>query len=142
MTPEAVVIQAVIALLVPLVAGFVPVNNGSKIKVRRAISSDRPGDQPTISGIWSQLGKWLRWISRPILLSIRNTFRRKGRLILTLFTLTISGAIFIAVFNVRVSMQGYMNHLQQFFIKKVLQPVRMAAVRVEFEFISFRLEFG
>jgi hypothetical protein len=42
-------------------------------------------------------------------LSIRNTFRRKGRLVLTLVTLTVSGAIFIAVFNVRVSMQEFMR---------------------------------
>ncbi len=113
--PATVLIQLTIALIVPLVAGFVPVNNGSKTKVRRAISNDRPGDQPTISGLWDRIGGLLRWLSRPVLLSIRNTFRRKGRLLLTLFTLTISGAIFIAVFNVRVSMQEYMAQMQQHF---------------------------
>ncbi|GAJ21105.1 unnamed protein product, partial [marine sediment metagenome] len=74
--PLAVVIQIMLALIVPLVAGFIPVNSGSKIKVRRAISNDRPGDQPTISGWWDRLGRLLRWLSRPVLLSIRNTFRR------------------------------------------------------------------
>ena len=113
--PATVLIQLTIALIVPLVAGFVPVNNGSKTKVRRAISNDRPGDQPTISGMWDRIGGLLRWLSRPVLLSIRNTFRRKGRLLLTLFTLTISGAIFVAVFNVRVSMQEYMAQMQQHF---------------------------
>ncbi len=48
--PTTIVIQLVLSLLVPLAAGFVPVNSGSKIKVRRAISNDRPGDQPTVSG--------------------------------------------------------------------------------------------
>jgi len=114
--PLALILQAVIAMIMPLVAGYVPVNNGSKIKVRRAISNDRPGEQPTISGIWDRLGSFLSWLSRPVLLSIRNTFRRKGRLMLTLITLTVSGAIFIAVFNVRVSMQGFMRSLQQYFI--------------------------
>jgi len=130
--PIAVTIQVIIALVLPLVAGFVPVRSGSKIKVRRAISNDRPGDQPTISGLWDSLGKWLGWVSRPVLLSIRNTFRRKGRLLLTLITLTISGAIFIAVFNVRVSMQGYMNQIQQYFIADVTlnfdQPYRISKV--------------
>jgi putative ABC transport system permease protein len=130
--PAVVLIQVLIALLVPLVAGFIPVNSGSKIKVRRAISNDRPGDQPTVGAIWDRLGRSLRWLSRPMLLSIRNTFRRKGRLLLTLFTLTVAGAIFIAVFNVRVSMQAYMVQLQKHFIADVTltfkQPYRISEV--------------
>jgi putative ABC transport system permease protein len=43
-------------------------------------------------------------ISRPMRLSLRNTFRRKGRLALTLFTLTLGGAIFIAVLSVHASL--------------------------------------
>lgn len=117
--PFTIIIQVLVAIIVPLVAGFIPVNNGSKIKVRRAISNDRPGDQPTISGVWSRLDGWLRWVSRPVMLSIRNTFRRKGRLALTLITLTISGAIFIAVFNVQVSMQAFMEQIQQHFIADI-----------------------
>ncbi len=35
---------------------------------------------------------------------------------LTLFTLTVAGAIFIAVFNVRVSMQEYMDEMMQHFM--------------------------
>jgi putative ABC transport system permease protein len=130
--PTTVIIQVLVALIVPLVAGFIPVNSGSKIKVRRAISNDRPGDQPTISGVWSRLGGWLRWVSRPVLLSIRNTFRRKGRLALTLITLTISGAIFIAVFNVQVSMQAFMEQIQQHFIADITlnfnEPYRISKV--------------
>jgi putative ABC transport system permease protein len=110
----------------------VPVKSGSKIKVRRAISNDRPGDQPTLGGVWDRMGSWLVWLSRPVLLSIRNTFRRKGRLALTLFTLTVSGAIFIAVFNVRVSMQGFMDQLSQHFIADITlnfnQPYRISEV--------------
>ena len=117
--PAAVAIQVMVALIVPLVAGFIPVNSGSKITVRRAISNTQRGNQPSISGLWNRFGKLLGWMSRPVLLSLRNTFRRKGRLALTLFTLTISGAIFIAVFNVRVSMQEYMDQLQKHFIADV-----------------------
>jgi len=113
--PSTILIQLVIALIVPLAAGFIPVNSGSRISVRRAISDDRSGDEPSVSGLWYRLGSLLRWLSRPIVLSIRNTFRRKGRLALTLVTLTVSGAIFIAVFNVRVSMQDYMDQMMQHF---------------------------
>ncbi len=111
--PATILIQLVISLLVPVAAGLVPVNRGSRTKVRRAISSDRSGDEPTVSGLWHRFGAWLRWLPRPILLSIRNTFRRRGRLLLTLTTLTVSGAVFIAVFNVRVSMQEYMDQMAQ-----------------------------
>jgi putative ABC transport system permease protein len=120
LVPVAVTIQVVIAICVPLAAGFLPVRSGSKISVRRAISNDRPGDQPIRLGLFSgvnRLGSSL--LSRPVLLSLRNTFRRKGRLLLTLFTLTMAGAIFIAVFNVRVSMEDYMDRLLQHFMADV-----------------------
>ncbi|MFC2029183.1 ABC transporter permease [Chloroflexota bacterium] len=130
--PSTVLIQLIIALIVPLLAGFVPVRSGSKTKVRRAISDDRLGDAPTVSSLWHRLGTWMRWLSRPVVLSIRNTFRRKGRLLLTLFTLTVSGAIFIAVFNVRVSMQEYMVQMQQHFIADITlslgRPYRISTV--------------
>lgn len=130
--PATVLIQLVLSLLVPLAAGFIPVNRGSRTKVRRAISNDRPGDEPTVSGLWHRFGTWLRWLSRPILLSIRNTFRRRGRLLLTLFTLSVSGAIFIAVFNVRDSMQEYMNQMHQYFMADITlnleRPYRISTV--------------
>ncbi len=113
--PLALILQVVIALLIPLMAGFAPVNSSSKINVRRAISNDRPNKRKSGGRLWRRLSVWLRWLSRPILLSLRNTFRRKGRLLLTLFTLTIAGAIFIAVFNVRDSMDSFMNQIEEHF---------------------------
>ncbi|MGB9359022.1 MAG: FtsX-like permease family protein, partial [Acidimicrobiia bacterium] len=130
--PTTILIQFVIALVVPLAAGFIPVNSGSRISVRRAISNDRSGDEPSVSGLWYRLGNVLRWLSRPIVLSIRNTFRRKGRLVLTLVTLTVSGAIFIAVFNVRVSMQEYMDGMMQYFLADLTlsleRPYRVSSI--------------
>jgi putative ABC transport system permease protein len=130
--PSTIVVQLMLCLLVPLAAGFVPVNSGSKIKVRRALSNDRPGEAPTASSLWQQLGAWLPWLSRPIMLSIRNTFRRRGRLILTLITLTVAGAVFIAVFNVRVSMQEYMDEMMQHFMADLTlsleRPYRTSSV--------------
>jgi putative ABC transport system permease protein len=113
--PLAVILQVLIALLIPLIAGFIPVNSGSKINVRRAISNDRPGAQSSRATWLNQISAWFQWLSRPILLSLRNTFRRKSRLILTIFTLTTAGAIFIGVFNVRASMDHFMNLIAQHF---------------------------
>ncbi len=54
-------------------------------------------------------------IPRPFIISLRNTFRRRGRLVLTLFTLTMGGAIFIAVFNVRVTLHDYIGAIGSYF---------------------------
>jgi putative ABC transport system permease protein len=113
------VVQVLIAFLIPLGAGFFPVNSGVRTNVRRAISNYRPGNQSASRNILNSSGQWMRWISRPILLSFRNTFRKKGRLILTIFTLTIAGAVFIAVFNVRASMNDVMDQLMQHFLGDV-----------------------
>jgi putative ABC transport system permease protein len=113
--PLAIILQIMIALLIPLIAGFIPVHSGSKINVRRAISNDRPATQSSGSNWLKQISAWLQWLSRPILLSLRNTFRRKSRLILTIFTLTTAGAIFIGVFNVRASMNHFMDLIAQHF---------------------------
>ena len=100
-------------------AGFFPVNKGAKTKVRRAISNYQPGGGRVKQGFFTRSGHWVRWISRPILLSFRNTFRKKGRLLLTIFTLTIAGAVFIGVFNVRASMDNVMNQLYLHFMGDV-----------------------
>ncbi len=117
--PVSILVQVLIAFLIPLGAGFFPVNKGAKTNVRRAISNYRPGGGISSQGFLNRSGRWVRWISRPILLSFRNTFRKKGRLVLTIFTLTAAGAVFIAVFNVRASMDTLMDQLMQHFLGDV-----------------------
>ncbi len=132
--PQAIVVQTIIAFAVPLAAGLFPVHHGSKIKVRRALSNAGGGDQVAASSsFFDRIGKWLQWISRPILLSIRNTFRRKGRLALTMFTLTIAGAIFIAVYNVQASLGQFMDQIGQHFMADITltfeEPYRIDKVK-------------
>ena len=130
--PAAVITQTLIAILIPLGAGFFPVNSGAKTSVQRAISNYRPGAQKPKRKIFNVNAKWFSWISRPILLSFRNTFRKRGRLILTIFTLTVAGAVFIAVFNVRDSMTNVMSQLMQHFMGDVTvnfrQPYRVSKI--------------
>ena len=122
--PAAIVVQALVAILIPLGAGFFPVNSGAKTSVQRAISNYRPGNPATQSGFISRTSRRFRWIARPILLSFRNTFRKKGRLLLTLFTLTVAGAVFIGVFNVRDSLDGLLDQLLQHFVGDVTVDLR------------------
>ncbi|MBT3315850.1 MAG: FtsX-like permease family protein [Anaerolineae bacterium] len=130
--PSAIIAQVIIAFLIPLGAGFFPVKSGAKTSVRRAISNFRPGSQPKKRALFNFDAKWVSKISRPILLSFRNTFRKKGRLLLTIFTLTVAGAVFIAVFNVRDSMDNVMDQLMEHFMGDVTvtfqHPYRVSEV--------------
>jgi putative ABC transport system permease protein len=132
--PLALVVQIVVGLAVPLLAGLVPVLNGSRITVLRALSGDATSDEQkpaaaraTRESGWDRLQVRLNralarrgiHIPRPLLISLRNTFRRKGRLALTLFTLTMGGAIFIAVFNVRVTLHNYVGNIGNYFLADV-----------------------
>ena len=101
--PLALVVKIAVGVLVPLLAGLIPVLSGSRITVVRALSEDRLREEtklpahlvksetilekprPRLAGLLKNLGIQ---IPRPLLLSMRNTFRQKGRLVLTLFTLT------------------------------------------------------
>jgi len=105
---QALALEVAVGLLVPLLAALYPVIAGARVTVREALSTyglskgrfgrhliDRMVEAVTAT-IWV--------LSRPTRLSLRNTFRRKGRLALTLFTLTLGGAIFIAVLSVHASL--------------------------------------
>lgn len=128
--PIALLIQIAVGLFVPLVAGLVPVLNGSKITVLRALSGDLAGDENQPQKGQPDRMSWFDWallrsarilasrgihMPRPFIISLRNTFRRRGRLMLTLFTLTMGGAIFIAVFNVRVTLHDYIDQIGSYF---------------------------
>ena len=132
--PFALVIQVIIGLAVPLFVGLVPVLNGSRVTVQRALSNDLsqeehrkrhkvPKPESKIEKFRQRMMAGLArrniHIPRPLLISLRNTFRRKGRLILTLFTLTMGGAIFIAVFNVQFSLNKYIEQIGKYFIADV-----------------------
>ena len=117
--PTAIVIQVLIAFLIPLGAGFFPINKGSKTNVRRAITNDNTRNQSSGFDWINRITQRIRFIARPIMLSIRNTFRQTARLLLTIFTLTVAGAIFIAVFNVRISMTAFMDQLSMYFMGDV-----------------------
>ncbi len=116
--PLAVIVQTFIAILIPLAAGFFPVNAGARTSVQEAISNYR-SSKKSIKNNLNRKSGWFSWISRPILLSFRNTFRKRGRLLLTIFTLTVAGGVFIAVFNVRDSLDSVVKNLLQHYLGDV-----------------------
>jgi putative ABC transport system permease protein len=127
--PNVVAIEVAIGLVVPLVAAAWPVLRGVRITVREAIASAGISD-----GFGrSRFDRWLQQLrgpSRPTLLSIRNTFRRKARLVLTLLALTLGGAVFMSVFTLRASLLGTLDETLAYFNYNVqmqlVQPTRSA----------------
>jgi putative ABC transport system permease protein len=120
---EVVVLEAVIAVLMPQIAALLPVWQGTQISVQEALSGIRQeharrGGQRQQSWLGRLSGN-LRRASLLVVISLRNTFRRKGRLALTLVTLTLGGAVFIATFNVRISLMMYIDQIVQYFLADV-----------------------
>jgi putative ABC transport system permease protein len=130
--PQVVVIQGLLALLVPQLAAFLPIWQGSGLSVKDALSG--VARNVAVSNGWldRQLAR-IRWLSRPMRISLRNVFRRKGRLVLTLVTLTMGGAVFIATFNVRVSLNQYVAQISHYFRADVNltlnRPYRIAEIQ-------------
>ena len=101
---EVFLLEVAVGLIVPLLAALFPIVSSARITVNQAINAYGFGKGSFGRGFIDKLLEKVRGVSRPILLSMRNTFRRKGRLFLTLSTLTLGGAIFIAVFSVHSSL--------------------------------------
>ena len=97
-----------------MLAALVPVLSGARVTVRKAISTHGIGGGFGRGWLDRLLGQ-VRCLPRLMTFSLRNTFRRKSRLILTLFTLTLGGAIFIAVFNTQVALNGKMDQVAKYF---------------------------
>ncbi len=96
-------LQVVVAVLTPLVAAMIPIIGGTRVTVREAVS-DYGISGVARQGLIDRALAGIRGLPRPTMLSLRNTFRRKGRLFLTVATLVIAGAIFMSVLNVRNSL--------------------------------------
>ena len=139
--PISLIIQIAVGLLVPLIAGTLPLWNGLKITVLRAISGNALPETEGSPGFFERmqikttksLAKRGIHLPRPILISLRNTFRHRKRLALTLFTLTMGGAIFISVFNVRVTLHDYVGKISNYFLADVTlefdRPYRLRKVQ-------------
>ncbi len=128
---NALIVQLVVGLAVPILVGLLPVLRGSKISVHSALSSINTESKKRKASnrfsLYDKIDHWFRKTTtkrgihfpRPLLISLRNTFRNKGRLLLTLFTLTMGGAIFIAVFNTRVTLHDYIRQISNYFLADI-----------------------
>lgn len=105
-----------VALVVPLLAAAWPVWKGSAISVREALADFEVSRNSFGSSLFDRMLAGVGGKSRPLLFSIRNSFRRRTRLALTLLTLAAGGVFFMSALNIRASMINTLDH--QFASKK------------------------
>ncbi len=117
--PVAIAIQVVMGLAVPMLAALVPALGAARITPHQAISSQGLGGGFGRSWLDRLLGE-IRQLPRPLALSLRNTFRRKTRVGLTLLALTTGGIVFIMVSSVSTSFNSTLDTLSRDFGLDVL----------------------
>ncbi|HEX7330850.1 MAG TPA: FtsX-like permease family protein [Pyrinomonadaceae bacterium] len=105
------VLVLVIGIAAPLVAAALPVLRGTAVPVRVALS-DFGLSQTTFGA--SAFDRALTRIGGTfslVVLAIRNSFRRRVRLVLTLLTLAAGGLFFLSALNVRASMINTLDRM-------------------------------
>ena len=106
--------EAFVGIIVPVLAAIYPILRGTRVTVREALSDFGAAGSRFGAGLIDRVLMRIHGISRPTLVSIRNTFRRRGRLIMTLVTLILGGATFISVANVRESLNLTLDEALQY----------------------------
>jgi putative ABC transport system permease protein len=114
-----IVQQAIVAILVPLLAALFPILNSVGITVREAISNYGLGGMSAKPNKKSEVSKRAAIFPRPLRISFRNAFRRRARLSLTLISLVLGGGIFIAVMNLWDSFNLTINNVGGYFLADV-----------------------
>ena len=103
-------VQVAVGLIVPVLAALVPVIGGARISAHQAISAYGLGGRFGRGWLDRLLGR-IRRLPRPLALSLRNTFRRKARVALTLVTLALGGVMFMMVMSVSFSFRNTIEML-------------------------------
>ena len=100
----AVIVQVISAIAIPLLAVLWPVLKGTAITVREALSTYGLGadfSHSFIDRIVEKIGS--TFLPTLYAASLGNLFRRKGRLVLTLLSLTTAGVMFLVVMSLIAS---------------------------------------
>jgi putative ABC transport system permease protein len=92
-------------------AAAYPVARGTRISLREALADYGVADGAFGTTAFDRVLASLSGTTRPLLLSLRNAFRRRARLALTLATLSAGGVFFMSALNVRASLVRTIDRL-------------------------------
>jgi putative ABC transport system permease protein len=101
-------VLALMGILIPLLVALNPILRTTRMTVQATIN-DYGTTRETFGsrGLDSWLGR-IRLVDNTLILSLRNTFRRRGRLILTLSLLAAAGGMFMTGINVKTGWETYL----------------------------------
>jgi putative ABC transport system permease protein len=102
---------AVIGVAAPLIAAAYPVWRGTATPVRLALSDFGLSKTNFGANAFDRALARLGGTFRLIAFAIRNSFRRRARLVLTLLTLAAGGLFFLSALNIRASMVNTLDHM-------------------------------
>lgn len=97
------IVQVLAGILVPFFVALIPIFRATRTTVQEAIhdfGTSRKSFGSRRLDTW--LGK-IRGLDRTLILALRNTFRRRGRLLLTLSLLAAAGGMFMTSLNVKTA---------------------------------------
>jgi putative ABC transport system permease protein len=109
--------QIAVGLMVPMLAALWPVINGVQVTTHKALNSLGISSGSSSQRLTDKLFAWTQKVlpvQRPLIIAVRNTIRKKGRLALTLATLIMGTALFISVLSVRNSVQSTIDNFLRF----------------------------
>jgi putative ABC transport system permease protein len=108
-TPWVYLVLALMGILIPLLVALDPILRTTRITVRETLNDYGISREASASQLRDGWFSRLRFFDNTLILALRNTFRRRGRLILTLSLLSAAGAMFMTSINVRAGWQAYMD---------------------------------
>lgn len=96
-------------ILVPLLVTLYPILKTTRITVRETLNDYGISREASASALRDGWLSRIRLFDNTLVLALRNTFRRRGRLILTLSLLSAAGAMFMTGINVRSGWEASLN---------------------------------
>ncbi|MFZ5909003.1 MAG: ABC transporter permease [Chloroflexota bacterium] len=113
-TLSALLTQFGVGLIVPLLAAAPSILGGTRVSPARVLSEYGINQVWRGAGVVDAILKRFPKFTRDLLLALRNPFRKRARLILSLVTLTFAGAIFMGVVNLQASLNAALDQMLSF----------------------------
>ncbi|MBK9925465.1 MAG: ABC transporter permease [Anaerolineales bacterium] len=113
-TLPALLTQFAVGLIVPLIAAAPSILSGTKVSPAKVLSEYGINQVWRGAGFMDAILNRFPRFTRDLLLALRNPFRKRGRLILSLVTLTFAGAIFMGIVNLQASLNDSLDQMLGF----------------------------
>jgi putative ABC transport system permease protein len=100
-------------IIIPLIAAAFPVIRGSRTSVRSALDNHGVNQKNMNTNSWTVKFSQLSFFSETFRLSIRNVFRQRSRLVMTIGLLAAGGAMFMTAMNVSEAWNKNLKRIYQ-----------------------------